>query len=263
MRFWKAHAYGNDFLYVAQEDLGDRPPASLAQRMCARHTGVGADGLIVFEPRPEGARMRLYNADGSIAEVSGNGVRGLGAILAHELAVSAPGATFLVATDAGEKRLDLIGHDEGRPVFRAAMGVPEHLARQDVVVDGRILPLITLWMGNPQAVWLVNALDAGEMLRVGSALQQHPAFPDAVNFELAHVTGEGEIEILIYERGVGPTQSSGTGSCAAAVAAAAYGGARRLVDVVAPGGRQRVEWRDEGVFLTGWAEVLIEGTWLA
>ena len=101
------------------------------------------------------------------------------------------------------------------------------------------------------------------MLRVGAALQHHPAFPDAVNLELAHVVSPGEVEILIYERGVGPTHSSGTGSCAAAVAAAAYGGAARVVDVVAPGGRQHVEWLDDGVYLTGWAEVLCEGTWLA
>ena len=123
--------------------------------------------------------------------------------------------------------------------------------------------LVTLWMGNPQAVWLVDTLDTREMLRVGAALQQHPAFPDAVNLELARVVSPGEVEILIYERGVGPTHSSGTGSCAAAVAAGAYGGAARALDVVAPGGRQRVEWRDDGVYLTGWAEVLCEGTWLA
>jgi diaminopimelate epimerase len=118
-------------------------------------------------------------------------------------------------------------------------------------------------MGNPQAVWLVEALDAREMLCVGAALQHHPAFPDAVNVELARVVSPAEVEILIYERGVGPTQSSGTGSCAAAVAAAAYGGASRVVDVLAPGGRQRVEWLEDGVYLTGWAELLCEGAWLA
>lgn len=101
------------------------------------------------------------------------------------------------------------------------------------------------------------------MRRVGAALQHHEAFPDATNVELAHVVSPEAVEILIYERGVGPTHSSGTGSCAAAVAAAAYGGANRVVDVTAPGGRQTVEWLDEGVFLTGWAEVLCEGTWIA
>jgi diaminopimelate epimerase len=109
----------------------------------------------------------------------------------------------------------------------------------------------------------LDDLDPQEMLRVGAALQHHPAFPDAVNLELAHVASPAEVEILIYERGVGPTHSSGTGSCAAAVAAAAYGGAARVVDVLAPGGRQHVEWLEDGVYLTGWAEVLCEGMWLA
>ncbi|WP_239493323.1 diaminopimelate epimerase [Luteitalea sp. TBR-22] len=263
MHFWKAHAYGNDFLYATFADVVSDDLPELARQMCGRTTGVGADGLILFEERRSGARMRLYNADGSIAEVSGNGVRGLAALLARQQGI-APGNTLLIDTDAGPKRLELLSRDERhRPVFRAAMGAPEHLTRQEIEVDGDALSLVTLWMGNPQAVWLVDVLDTREMLRIGAALQRHPAFPDAVNLELAHVVSPTEVEILIYERGVGPTHSSGTGSCAAAVAAAAYGGAERRVEVVAPGGRQRVDWRDDGVFLTGWAEVICEGTWLA
>ncbi len=263
MHFWKAHAYGNDFLYVTFADVVSVDLAELARHMCARTTGIGADGLILFEAQRGGARMRLHNADGSIAEVSGNGVRGLAALLAHEQG-SATGTTFVVETDAGPKRLELVARDEkDRPVFRAAMGQPERLAQQDVELDDDVLPLVTMWMGNPQAVWLVDALDTREMLRVGAALQHHPAFPDAVNVELARVASPEEVEILIYERGVGPTYSSGTGSCAAAVAAAAFGGAARQVNVVAPGGRQRVDWREDGVYLTGWAELLCEGTWLA
>ena len=263
MHFWKAHAYGNDFLYATLADVAGCDLPALARHMCGRNTGIGADGLMLFEPHDEGARMRLHNADGSVAEVSGNGVRGLAALLALQRA-SPVGTTFVIDTDAGVKRLELVSHTEKtRPVFRAAMGQPERLTRQDVSLGTEVLPLVTLWMGNPQAVWLVDTLATDEMLRVGAALQHHPAFPDAVNVELARVVSPGEVEILIYERGVGPTQSSGTGSCAAAVAAAAYGVGAREVDVVAPGGRQRVEWRDDGVYLTGWAEVICQGTWLA
>ncbi|MBA2355072.1 MAG: diaminopimelate epimerase [Acidobacteria bacterium] len=261
MRFWKAHAYGNDFLYAALDDLAGPDGPGLARQICARHTGVGADGLIGFVRQPGGARMRLFNSDGSIAGVSGNGVRGLAALLAEQDA-AAPGASYVIATDAGDKRVDLTGHDDQRrPVFRAAMGQPENLAQRSVEVDGVPVPLVTLWMGNPQAVWLVDHLDRGAMLRLGAALQQHPAFPEAVNVELAQVMSPTEVAILIYERGVGPTESSGTGSCADSVASAAYGGAARSVDVVAPGGRQQVEWNDDGVFLTGWAEVICEGRW--
>ena len=263
MHFWKAHAYGNDFLYATFADVVGQDLPELARRTCARTTGIGADGLILFEARAGGARMRLHNADGSLAEVSGNGVRGLAALLAHQQS-SHRGEVFDIDTDAGRKRLELVSHDpQGRPVFLAAMGQPDRVTRTVVELDDEAIPLVTLWMGNPQAVWLVEGLDARDQIRVGAALQRHPAFPDAVNLELAHVIDPGEVEILIYERGVGPTQSSGTGSCAAAVAAASFGGAARSVDVVAPGGRQRVEWRDDGVYLTGWAEVVCEGTWLA
>ncbi len=266
MRFWKAHAYGNDFLYVRTADAGaaDDDLRVLARRMCARHTGVGADGLILFDTAGTPVSMRLLNADGSDAEVSGNGVRGLAALLVRLQDGTPEGTAFDIATAAGIKTLTFVSTDaDGRPVFRAAMGQPEHLTQQQVDVAGDVLPLVTLWMGNPQAVWLVDALDEPTLHRVGSALQHHAAFPQATNFELARVVRPDRVEILIYERGVGPTLSSGTGSCAAAVAAARYGGAARDVEVVAPGGAQRVEWTDAGVFLTGWAEVVLEGHWLA
>lgn len=264
MQFWKAHAYGNDFLYARLADVDADDPAILAQRMCARHTGVGADGLILFDDAQTPTTMRLINADGSDAEVSGNGVRALAALLSRLQERSAPGTVFEVATAAGLKTLTLVGHDEeDRPVFRAAMGQPERIQRLEVDVGGEMLPLVTLWMGNPQAVWLVDALDHEAMMRVGAALQRHPAFPQATNVELAKVASPGRVEILIYERGVGPTLSSGTGSCAAAVAAASFGGAQRDVEVVSPGGSQRVEWTDQGVFLTGWADLVLEGHWIA
>lgn len=264
MQFWKAHAYGNDFLYARASDVEEDVAPILAQRMCARHTGVGADGLILFNDTVSPATMRLINADGTDAEVSGNGVRALAALLAHLHDRTASGTVFEIVTAAGLKTLTLIAHDEHRrPVFRAAMGQPEQVQRVDVDVRGEVLPLVTLWMGNPQAVWLVDELREDDMLRVGSALQRHHAFPHATNVELAKVVSPERVEILIFERGVGPTLSSGTGSCAAAVAAASFGGAARDVDVVAPGGSQRVEWRDEGVFLTGWADLVLEGHWMA
>jgi diaminopimelate epimerase len=264
MQFWKAHAYGNDFLYARLADVTADDPVVLAQRMCARHTGVGADGLILFDDTQTPTTMRLINADGSDAEVSGNGVRALAALLSRLHGHTAAGSVFDVATAAGLKTLTLVGHDEEqRPVFRAAMGQPERIQRVEVDVRGETVPLVTLWMGNPQAVWLVDALDHEAMMRVGAALQRHPAFPQAINVELAKVASPDRVEILIYERGVGPTLSSGTGSCAAAVAAASFGGARRDVEVVSPGGSQRVEWTDEGVFLTGWADLVLEGHWIA
>lgn len=262
MQFWKAHAYGNDFLYARRADADGRDPVRLARAMCARQTGIGADGLILFDESTTPVSMRLINADGSDAEVSGNGVRALAALLAHVQRRGTVGEQFEIATAAGLKTLTLIEKDaHDRPVFEAAMGQPEHLRQVEIDVDGTRVPLVTLWMGNPQAVWLVEQLDEAAMHRVGAALQHHPAFPQATNVELAQVVSPTRVDILIYERGVGPTMSSGTGSCAAAVAAAAFGGAHRDVEVRAPGGSQRVVWNDEGVLLTGWAQLLIDGRW--
>jgi diaminopimelate epimerase len=98
--------------------------------------------------------------------------------------------------------------------------------------------------------------------RLGVALEHHAEFPEGTNVEFAEVDSPDAVRILIWERGVGPTSSSGTGSCAALVAAAAFGGAARDADVIAPGGGQRVEWRDDSIYLTGWAEVLFDGDWL-
>jgi diaminopimelate epimerase len=117
-------------------------------------------------------------------------------------------------------------------------------------------------VGNPQYVVLDRELSAARLHRIGPLLQRHPAFPEGVNVEIAVVEAPNRVRILIWERGVGPTESSGTGSCASGVAAAAFGGALREVDVAAPGGTQRVEWMaDDTVFLTGWTETLVDGVW--
>src|SRR5581483_8263461 len=111
--------------------------------------------------------------------------------------------------------------------------------------------------GNPQCVVLGPLPDAARFERLGPAIERHPMFPERTNVEFAHVESPSSVRILIWERGVGPTSSSGTGSCASLIAAAAFGGADRDATVIAPGGRQRVEWRDDSVYLTGWAEVIV------
>ncbi len=260
----KAHAYGNDFLYLPADDWSGPPWPALAREMCERHTGAGADGLIVYQPTPAGARMRLFNADGSASEVSGNGVRGLAALVVRHrrragLPVPAP---IVIGTDAGPKTLDLLAEDGPRLTFRAAMGEPEAIARQSLDVDGERVDAIVLRVGNPQCVVLEERLDEARYRRFGPRLETHPAFPAGSNVEFACVEAPDLVRILIWERGVGPTYASGTGACAAAVAAMVAGGARRDgVDVASPGGTQRVAWTATGLELTGWAEVVWEGEW--
>ena len=255
--FAKAHAYGNDFIYVRADAVGPAPPGDLARELCDRHTGIGGDGLILYTPTADGASMRLFNADGSRSEVSGNGVRGLGALLLRDGLRS----RVTIDTEGGIKRLDWVARDGARHTFRAAMGVPEGLRQVTVTAAGERIDIAVMMFGNPQCVALGPLPDEARFHRVGPALERHEMFPARTNVEFAHVESPEAVRILIWERGVGPTTSSGTGSCASLIAAAAFGGAARDADVIAPGGRQRVEWRDDNVYLTGWAEVVFEGRW--
>ena len=253
----KAHAYGNDFLLVA----ASAGRQSMARPLCDRHQGIGADGLILYELRDRGATMTLFNADGSSSELSGNGLRCLAALVARVQGVT-PGSAITVQTDAGAKSLDLLAREGDRYTFRAAMGVAKDIRRATILVGGESLAATVLRVGNPQCVILGRLPDAGRFNTLGPALSTHPMFPAGTNVEFVEVEAPDRVRILIWERGVGPTSSSGTGACASAVAAAAHGGAGRTVDVVAPGGTQRVEWRADGIYLTGWAEVVLEGEWL-
>jgi diaminopimelate epimerase len=262
MRFTKAHAYGNDFIYVRRADVGDAAPDRLAVQLCDRHTGVGADGLILFEPAAGGASMQLFNADGSRSEVSGNGVRGLAALLLRGDGSGPADAQLTIQTDAGPKRLTRTGRSGTRQTFRAEMGVPRDLRQVPIQAAGESFEIAVMDFGNPQAVVLGPLPDAERFNRLGAALERHAMFPARTNVEFAHVEAHDSVRILIWERGVGPTQSSGTGSCAALIAASAFGGAARAAEVIAPGGAQRVDWRNDNVYLTGWAEVLFDGTWL-
>ena len=257
MKLVKTDAHGNDFLIVAASALpaGTDVP-ELARRVCDRSGGRGADGLLIVEETPAGARMQLRNADGSYSEVSGNGVRCIGAWLAEARGLT-PGATLQVDTDAGPKVLTLVARDGRRMTFRASMGMPADIRRFWLDVSGEAVDVATLNMGNPQCV-VLGPVTEERLQRLGSRLAVHPHFPNGTNVELADVVSPRELRIMIWERGVGPTQSSGTGTCAAAVAAAAFAGAPRVIDVTAPGGTQHVEWLDDQVWLTGWAEVVEE-----
>ena len=258
--FAKAHAYGNDFLYIAEDSTAAVSLPKLAREMCDRHAGVGADGLIVYQRTEAGARMQLFNADGSRAEVSGNGVRGLAALLLADDDRSAE--TLTIESEAGSKDVTRIDRSARRQTFRTAMGLPSELRQTVISLGGESMRATVMNFGNPQCVLVGRLPDEERFRRIGAALERHPMFPEGTNVEFAEIGGPASIRILIWERGVGPTTSSGTGSCAALIAAAAFGGAGRDADVIAPGGSQRVEWREDSVYLTGWAEIVCEGEWL-
>jgi len=214
---------------------------------------------VLYDLHERGATMRLFNADGSPSELSGNGLRCLAALIARRQGLS-DGSMVSVETCAGVKSLELIGAAGSRYTFRTALGPPADIRQLDIPVLGEIVTASVLSVGNPQCVVLGALPDEGRFNRLGPALSTHSLFPAGTNVEFASVEAPDRVRILIWERGVGPTSSSGTGSAAAAVAAAAHGGAAREVDVIAPGGTQRVDWRADGIYQTGWAELVLEGT---
>ncbi|HEV3218075.1 MAG TPA: diaminopimelate epimerase [Vicinamibacterales bacterium] len=258
----KGHAYGNDFLLVPQSAVAGLDLGPLSRAMCHRQTGIGGDGLVTY--RFDGghgadASFRLFNADGSPSEMSGNGIRCLAALLGRE---NPEMSTVTIDTPAGLKVLELMGDAEDARTFRASMGAPTDIRVLTLEAAGERVRVVALSVGNPQCVLLENSLDESRLHRLGPALEHHPQFPHRTNVSFAHVETPDRIRILIWERGAGPTLASGTGACGAAVAAAAHGGAARDVEVVSPGGSQRVEWREDGLYLTGWAKLVFEGVWL-
>ena len=263
LEFVKGHAYGNDFLLTDRDELPDGPLGPLARAICHRHHGVGADGLIAYRRTAAGASMTLRNADGSRAEVSGNGVRCLAAWLVAAEGAGA-GEDIVVETEGGAKTLTLLDAAAPRYTFRAQMGQPQALRQERIDVGGEQVEVVVLSVGNPQCIVLVDAFEEARRRfeHLGPRLAAHARFPAGTNVELVAVERPDRLRILIWERGVGPTAASGTGACASAVAAAAFGGAARAVDVVSPGGSQRVEWAPDGIHLTGWAELVCRGVWL-
>jgi diaminopimelate epimerase len=260
LRFTKGHAYGNDFIYIDRASVRDVPLVPLTRELCDRHTGIGADGLIVYSRTVDGAVMSLLNADGSRAEVSGNGIRALAALILES--DDQADVRINVETEAGSKTLTRTERSGSRQTFRAAMGVPTGLRQVSLMAGGESLAVVVLNIGNPQCVVLGPLPEDERFRRLGAALEHHTMFPDGTNVEFAHVETPNRVRILIWERGCGPTMSSGTGSCAALIAASSFGGAARSAEIVAPGGVQHVEWLDDTVYLTGWAEVVCRGEWL-
>jgi diaminopimelate epimerase len=263
--FTKAHACGNDFLIVTEEAAADCDWANLARGLCARHTGIGADGIEFFAwTGAKAGRIRLHNADGSMAEISGNGTRCVAAWMAEALG-SEPGDALEIATDAGV-RVCRIEARRGRAVeVTAGMGVPTFEPKTLTVLDEMIVHGTVVSTGNPHFVMVVDdarfKLGNWEWRSVGAEICTHSDFPNGTNVEFLHVAGPREIEIRIWERGVGPTSSSGTGSSAAATAAIALGLAGSPLTVVAPGGAQTVAWNGPGteLKLTGPAALIARG----
>ena len=251
--FVKATACGNDFLIVDGMFLPDNV-ADFSKRLCDRHRGVGADGVEWLLPAQDAdISAQLFNADGSEAEISGNGTRCVAAYLCSQQ----PKESLAIRTGAGIKACTLISHNESTYEFEMAMGEPKVDGELKIKLSFREVRGIPVSMGNPHYVVFFE--------KFGSAWQEeaaeigrHHGFKHGVNVELVIIKDQSNIEVRFFERGVGETQSSGTGSCASAVASISARRAESPVRVHAPGGVQTVRWEDQ-VFLRGPAQLICRG----
>jgi len=286
--FIKFHGFGNDYIVIESKDLalaGVSTTAELGEftrRICNRHYGAGGDGIaVVSRSEVQGAdfHVRIFNPDSSEASLSGNGTRCAAAYLYYKRLWSA--AQLRLSTRAGIKLYTIREQTQaGYYLFDSELGQPkfdsksipmttrepmEKVVDYELEVEGESFPVTALQMGNPNCCIFVDDFDALEWRRIGKAIETHKQFPERTNVIFVRVVDRKTIELRIWERGVGETEASGTCSCAAAVAAMVKGKTERLVDVLMPGGRAKINWReDDGeVVITGTAEVIYEGDWLA
>ncbi|MEN8114184.1 MAG: diaminopimelate epimerase [Actinomycetota bacterium] len=250
MEFVKAEGLGNDFV-VFTEPI-DLPPERIAE-LCERKTGIGADGILEVTP-VDGSTvaMRYWNADGGAAEMCGNGLRCV-ALIALERGI-VDGSSFTVRSAVAEHPVTV----QSDGVVRAFVGVPHAFRTEELTVAGHAVRPVGV--GNPHAVLFVDDLDAADVAGIGSVIERDPIFPDGTNVEFVEF-GEGDrIKARIWERGVGETLASGTGSTAAAYAARALAELSDAVIVDLPGGEMLIEFDESGAWMTAPAAIVYSGT---
>jgi len=256
--FVKASACGNDFL-IAEAQHATSEMHELTCRLCDRHNGVGADGVEWLLPGGGiDAAIRLINADGSEAEISGNGTRCVAAFLAE----TGGGTHFRIRTDAGIKSCELVSKHDQTFTFEMNMGSPKVDEALTVQTNSGSVTGIPVSMGNPHYVVFADEFPE-DWQAMAAEIQKQPCFPEGVNVEFVQTLAADLIDVRFFERGAGETQSSGTGSCASAVASIFSGRVKSPVHVHAVGGTQAVRWENNEVFLRGPATLVCRGEFLA
>jgi diaminopimelate epimerase len=275
MEFFKMHGAGNDFVLVDARQMADQDWAALSVTICDRHFGAGGDGLLLVLPsQVADFRMRMFNPDGSEAEMCGNGIRCFAKYLFD--------AKIHLRDDLKAETLagirDLRLHVENGSVIqvRVGMGTPildpgqipvtanrTPVIDLPIIVDGIELRVTCVSMGNPHAILFIdNDPDEYPLETIGPLVERHPAFPRRVNFEVAQVRSERHIKARVWERGAGITLACGTGACAVAAASRLNRFTGDEVSVDLPGGRLAIEWPGVGeLYMTGPAVVVYRGDW--
>lgn len=276
MDFVKMHGLGNDFVFIEDKTGQDKDYTVLARAMCNRHTGIGADGLIVIvDSRVADVRMRIINSDGSEAEMCGNGIRCFakyvydsGIIEKKQFTVETPAGIMEPEITVGaDNKAELITINMGRPSFNRSEipmeGTDGRVLNEDLGVDGKNWKITSLLMGVPHTVTYVDDVDSVDIEKIGPLFEKHEAFPKHTNINFAQQMDDRTVKVRTWERGAGATLACGTGSCSVAVASFLNGRTGREVDIQLPLGTLHIEYREEdgNVYMTGPAAVSFTGTW--
>ena len=276
MDFVKMHGLGNDFVFIEDKTGQDKDYTALARAMCNRHTGIGADGLIVIvDSRVADVRMRIINSDGSEAEMCGNGIRCFakyvydsGIIEKKQFTVETPAGMMEPEITVGaDNKAELITINMGRPSFNRSEipmeGADGRVLNEDLCVDGENWKITSLLMGVPHTVTYVDDVDSVDIEKIGPLFEKHEAFPKHTNINFAQQMDDRTVKVRTWERGAGATLACGTGSCSVAVASFLNGRTGREVDIQLPLGTLHIEYREEdgNVYMTGPAAVSFTGTW--
>jgi len=272
MQFWKMHGLGNDYIVIDNRDekISSKQASCLAKRLCERRVSIGADGvLLVSNSKVADAKMRIFNADGSEAEMCGNGIRCFAKYCYENGIVSQP--EFKVETLSGIKRVWLCLHGNEVVAVKVDMGAPNWqrsslpmagtgtCINEDLEVDGETFKVTCLSMGNPHCVIFVDCIDCFAVEEIGSKIENHKAFPKRTNVCFAEVFNENELNVRVWERGCGETLACGTGTCAAVATANKLGKVGNRVTVHVLRGDLQVEVA-QSLFLSGAVEKVFEGT---
>jgi len=275
MRFTKMHGAGNDYVYVncfEPVELGD--VAELARQISDRHFGVGGDGLVLICPSERGdARMRMYNADGSEAEMCGNAVRCVakfvydhGIAKKDELQIETGRGVLTLQCSTSSGLVDRVRVNMDQPILTSSE-IPTTLpgdppVKAPLQIGDRTLEVTCVSMGNPHAVTFVDEVSDDWVLNIGPQVEVHEAFPRKINAEFIQVLSPTETRMRVWERGSGETLACGTGACAAVVAGVLAGVNERRVTVHLRGGDLEIEWAESGeVYMTGPATEVFSGDW--
>ncbi|KMO85550.1 diaminopimelate epimerase [Megasphaera cerevisiae DSM 20462] len=278
MKFVKMHGLGNDFVFFEDKQGVNTDFSELAVKMCDRHTGIGADGIIVIVPSEKAdVRMRIINADGSEAEMCGNGIRCFakyvydnGIITKSEFAVETLAGIMKPKVTVGKDgKVSLVTINMGKPFMERAQipmaGPAGPVVDEPVEIDGKTYKITSLLMGVPHTMTYVRDVDAVDLHHLGPQFETYKAFPRKTNMNFIQVLDNHTIKVHTWERGAGATLACGTGSCACAVGSYLNGFTGRSVDVQLYLGTLHIEYdeKDGNVYMTGPAAVTFTGEWLA